>query len=85
MPRIGKCGIVDLKHLILQTIERGQDKQSTYILRTSYTGQGGINIHVSTVQEQIESLRESVIFYEIHSYSRRKVGSKLSDLLIPFN
>jgi len=26
MPRIGKCGIVDLKHLILQTTERGKDK-----------------------------------------------------------
>ena len=48
-------------------------------------GWGWGNVPVSTVQEQIGSLRESAIFYEIHSYSRRKVGSKLIDLLIPFN
>ena len=48
-------------------------------------GSRGSNIPISTVQEQIGSLRESIIFDEMHSYFRRKVGSKLSDLLIHFN
>jgi len=74
-----------VKHLILHTTECGQDKWSTYILRASYFGQGGSNISVSTVQEPIGSLREPFIFDEIRSYSRRKVGPKLIDLLIHFN
>jgi hypothetical protein len=60
MPRIGICGVVELKKLILQIIERGQDKWSNYILWASYFGQGGRNIPVSTVQDQIVSLRKCV-------------------------
>jgi hypothetical protein len=64
MPRICVCGVVELKHLILQTTERGQYKWSTSILRASYFGQGVSNIPACTVQEQIWSLCESVIFFK---------------------
>ena len=53
MPRIGICGVVDLKQLILQTIERGHNKWSNYILRVSYSGQWGSSIPVSALQSKL--------------------------------